>query len=87
MGKLTKKNKAFMLMILGIILLIGGIAVSISLGAKNIDINTILISILSDGNDINTKIIRDVRVPRVLAAALVGGSQSVQKLKVSNIND
>ena len=41
MGKLTKKNKAFMLMILGIILLIGGIAVSISLGAKNIDINTI----------------------------------------------
>ena len=73
MGKLTKKNKAFMLMILGIILLIGGIAVSISLGAKNIDINTILRSILSDGNDINTKIIRDVRVPRVLAAALVGG--------------
>ena len=56
MGKLTKKNKAFMLMILGIILLIGGIAVSISLGAKNIDINTILRSILSDGNDINTKI-------------------------------
>ena len=37
MGKLKKKNKAFMLMILGIILLIGGIAVSISLGAKNID--------------------------------------------------
>ncbi len=54
MGKLTKKNKAFMIMILGIILLIGGIAVSISLGAKNIDINTILRSILSDGNDINT---------------------------------
>ena len=41
MGKLTKKNKAFMIMILGIILLVGGIAVSISLGAKNIDINTI----------------------------------------------
>ena len=77
MGKLTKKNKAFMLMILGIILLIGGIAVSISLGAKNIDINTILRSILSDGNDINTKIIRDVRVPRVLAAALVGGFLAV----------
>ena len=56
MGKLTKKNKAFMLMILGIILLVGGIAVSISLGAKNIDINTILRSILSDGNDINSKI-------------------------------
>ena len=47
MGKLTKKNKAFMIMILGIILLVGGIAVSISLGAKNIDINTSLKSLLS----------------------------------------
>ena len=77
MGKLTKKNKAFMLMILGIILLVGGIAVSISLGAKNIDINTILRSILSDGNDINSKIIRDVRIPRALAAVLVGGFLAV----------
>lgn len=77
MGKLTKKNKAFMIMILGIILLVGGIAVSISLGAKNIDINTILRSILSDGNDINSKIIRDVRIPRALAAVLVGGFLAV----------
>ena len=77
MGKLTKKNKACMIMILGIILLVGGITVSISLGAKNIDINTILRSILSDGNDINSKIIRDVRIPRALAAVLVGGFLAV----------
>ena len=77
MNKLKKKNKVLMLVILGIILLVGGIAISISLGAKDIDINTIISSIFSDKNDINSKIIRDVRIPRVLAAALVGGFLAV----------
>ena len=77
MGKQKKKKTAFILMILGIILLVSGLAVSISLGAKNIDINTIISSIFSDGNEINTKIIRDVRIPRALAAALVGGFLAV----------
>ena len=77
MGKQKKKKTAFILMILGIILLVAGLAVSISLGAKNIDFNTIISSIFSDGNEINTKIIRDVRIPRALAAALVGGFLAV----------
>ena len=77
MGKQKKKSKALLLMIVGIILLVGGISVSISLGAKNIDVGTIISSILSDSNDINTKIIRDVRIPRALAAALVGGFLAV----------
>ena len=64
-------------MILGIVLLVGGIAVSISLGAKNIDLPTIIQSIFSNGNDVNTKIIRDVRIPRAIAAALVGGFLAV----------
>ena len=77
MGKQKKKSKALLLMIVGIILLVGGISVSISLGAKNIDVGTIISSILSDSNDINTKIIRDVRIPRALDAALVGGFLAV----------
>ncbi|WP_434798906.1 FecCD family ABC transporter permease [Terrisporobacter vanillatitrophus] len=77
MGKQKKKRMALMIMMLGIILLVGGIVVSISLGAKNIDIGTIISSIFSDKNDINTKIIRDVRIPRALAATLVGGFLAV----------
>ncbi|WP_419725070.1 FecCD family ABC transporter permease [Terrisporobacter petrolearius] len=77
MGKNKKKKIALIMMILGVIVLVGGIVVSISLGAKNIDIGTIISSIFSDKNDINTKIIRDVRMPRAIAAALVGGFLAV----------
>lgn len=77
MGKNKKKKIALIMMILGVIVLVGGIVVSISLGAKNIDIGTIISSIFSDKNDINTKIIRDVRMPRAIAAALVGGFLTV----------
>ena len=77
MGKYKKKKIAIILMMLGIILLVGGILLSISLGAKNIDIQTIIGSIFSDYDDINTKIIRDIRIPRALAAALVGGFLAV----------
>lgn len=77
MGKNKKKKIAMIMMILGIMLLVSGIVVSISLGAKNIDIGTIISSIFSDKNDINTKIIRDVRIPRSIAAALVGGFLAV----------
>ena len=77
MGKYKKKKISIILMMLGIMLLVGGILLSISLGAKNIDIQTIIGSIFSDYNDINTKIIRDIRIPRALAAALVGGFLAV----------
>lgn len=77
MGKYKKKRIALIMMILGILLLVVGISVSISLGAKNIDIQTIISSIFSDKNEINTKIIRDVRIPRAIAAALVGGFLAV----------
>ena len=58
-------------------MLVIGIAISISLGAKDIDLSTIVNSIFHDNNDINTKIIRDVRIPRAIAAALVGGFLAV----------
>ncbi len=70
MKKINRKKVAYILMLVGI-------GTSISLGAKNIDLSTIVNSILHDSNDINTKIIRDVRIPRAIAAALVGGFLAV----------
>lgn len=77
MKKLNKKTLAYVFMGLGIILLIFGIVMSISLGAKNIDISTIIQSLFIDNGDVNTKIIRDVRIPRAIAAILVGGFLAV----------
>ena len=71
MKKINRKKVAYILMLVGIVLLLVGIGTSISLGAKNIDLSTIVNSILHDSNDINTKIIRDVRIPRAIAAVQV----------------
>lgn len=77
MKRLNKKNISYLFMIIGLVLLISGIIISISLGAKNIDFNAIIQSLFIDNNDVNSKIIRDVRIPRAVAAALVGGFLSV----------
>nr|WP_294571386.1 iron ABC transporter permease [uncultured Romboutsia sp.] len=77
MKKINRKTATCLLMLVGFILLIVGIVTSVSLGARNIDLSTIINSILHDSNDINTKLIRDVRIPRAIAAALVGGFLAV----------
>lgn len=77
MKKINRKTASCLLMLVGFILLIVGIVTSVSLGARNIDLSTIINSILHDSNDINTKLIRDVRIPRAIAAALVGGFLAV----------
>ena len=77
MKKINRKKATVLLMLVGFILLIVGIVTSVSLGARNIDLSTIINSILHDSNDINTKLIRDVRIPRAIAAALVGGFLAV----------
>ena len=77
MTKPNRRSLAYLLMFIGIILLVLGIGLSISLGAKNIDFSTIIQSLFSNENDVNIKIIRDVRVPRAIAAALVGGFLAV----------
>ena len=77
MKKINRKTATCLLILVGFILLIVGIVTSVSLGARNIDLSTIINSILHDSNDINTKLIRDVRMPRAIAAALVGGFLAV----------
>ncbi len=77
MIKTKRKTLAYSLMLIGIIVLVVGIGMSISLGAKQIDFSTILQSIFTNNNDVNIKIIRDARMPRAIAAALVGGFLAV----------
>ncbi|OSA96257.1 UNVERIFIED_ORG: ferrichrome ABC transporter permease [Clostridium botulinum] len=77
MKKFNKKTLTYIFMVIGIMLLIFGIVMSVSLGAKDIDFLTIIKSLVIDSNDVNTKIVRDVRIPRAIAASLVGGFLAV----------
>lgn len=77
MKKINKKNLSYAFMGIGIILLILGVVMSISLGAKDISLSTILQSLFIDSSDVETKIIRDVRIPRAISAILVGGFLAV----------
>ena len=56
MKKFNKKTLAYIFMVIGIMLLIFGIVMSVSLGAKDIDFLTIIKSLATDNNDVNTKI-------------------------------
>ena len=71
------KKKASILIILGLLLMALGIFISVSIGAKDIDFSTMVNSLFSNNSDINSKIIRDVRIPRALASVLVGGFLAV----------
>lgn len=73
MGNSKKKTKICLFMILATIILILGIGLSISMGAKEISIQTIIKSLFQSSDDVNITIVRDVRIPRALAAVLVGG--------------
>ncbi|CCC57756.1 FecCD family ABC transporter permease [Caloramator australicus] len=60
-----------------ILILFFGIILSISLGAKNIRFTEVVNSIFISRGGINSQIIWDIRIPRVLSAALVGAYLSV----------
>lgn len=77
MSNSKRKTNMYLLIITGLILLIIGMVLSISLGAKNISIQTVIESLFTTENDINFKIIRDIRIPRAIGAALVGGFLAV----------
>ena len=73
----SNKRNSYILIVCGLILLSLGIFLSVSIGAKDIDFSTMVNSVFGNGNDINSKIIRDVRIPRALAGVLVGGFLAV----------
>ncbi len=73
----SNKRNSYILIVCGLILLSLGIFLSVSIGAKDIDFSTMVNSVFGNGNDINSKIIRDARIPRALAGVLVGGFLAV----------
>lgn len=77
MNTLNRKSSVYIFVTVGIIITIFGILLSVSLGAKDIDFSFIIQSIFSESSDVDSKIIRDVRIPRAISAALVGGFLAV----------
>lgn len=77
MVKLNKKKKAYLLVGFGLIILTLGVLLSISLGANDMSFATIIQSLFSSNVDINTNIVKDIRLPRAIAAVLVGGFLAV----------
>ena len=69
----SKKVKTFLLILISLILLAIGMEISLYIGTKAIDFSTIIRSIFTNDNTLESNIIRDVRIPRVLAAVMVGG--------------
>lgn len=66
-----------LIIILGLIILFLGIGLSISLGAKDISLTTVFSSIFTGKEEIDSQIIRDIRIPRAISAALVGAFLAV----------
>lgn len=70
-----KKSRAIiasLIVIIGVLVLILGIGVSVSMGAKNINLWTVFHSIFNAQDNVDYQIVRSLRMPRALAAALVG---------------
>lgn len=77
MIKLNKKKKAYLLIVFGLIILTIGVLLSVSIGANDMSFKTTIQSLFSSNVDINTKIVKDIRLPRAIAAVLVGGFLAV----------
>ncbi|MCA0972081.1 iron ABC transporter permease [Halobacillus litoralis] len=78
MNDQTKRNKrltATLILTLGFLLLIGSMIVSIMYGAADINLSTIWNSLMSfNGTEPAHQIIRNLRIPRALAAAMIGAA-------------
>ena len=71
------KKKFNFLLILGIILLLISSITSIFFGAKDIDVNEVINIIFTNQDNINNVLIKDVRIPRILSAMMVGCSLAI----------
>ncbi|PGZ94713.1 ferrichrome ABC transporter permease [Bacillus pseudomycoides] len=75
--RMSRMIIASSVIIIGLILLSLGIGLSISLGAKDISLSTVFSSIFTGNDAMDSQIVRDVRLPRAIAAALVGAFLAV----------
>ncbi|MCC0663881.1 iron ABC transporter permease [Clostridioides sp. ZZV15-6597] len=77
MTTLSKKNLTYSLILISIVALVFGIVLSITIGAKDMNLSTVISSLINMEDGINMRIVKDVRLPRAIAAALVGGFLAV----------
>lgn len=77
MTTLSKKNLTYSLILISIVVLVFGIVLSITIGAKDMNLSTVISSLINMEDGINMRIVKDVRLPRAIAAALVGGFLAV----------
>ncbi|GFP74729.1 Iron-uptake system permease protein FeuB [Clostridium fungisolvens] len=80
MDEENKKSRivvASLIIVIGAAVLLFGIGLSMSLGAKHISLDTVFNSIFFSKDNVDNQIIRDLRMPRAIAAALVGGFLAV----------
>ena len=74
MSKLWSKYKVFILVVTGVIMVAVGFLAATCAGAKQISLNIIYQSIFHyDETNIDMMLVRDSRMPRVVASILVGG--------------
>nr|WP_207752961.1 iron ABC transporter permease [Clostridium yunnanense] len=76
----NKKSRMFIaasIIIVGAVVLLFGIGLSMSLGAKSISLSTVFSSMFASKDNVDYQIVRDLRMPRAIAAALVGGFLAV----------
>lgn len=66
-----------LIIVIGLIILFLGMGLSISLGAKDISLSTVFNSVFGGREGINSQIVRDIRMPRAISAALVGSFLAV----------
>ena len=74
---IDSKRKKHLLMLLSIVVVLILFLLSINLGSIKLEISELLKGLLFNSNDPKINIIRDIRIPRVLAAIIIGGNLAV----------
>lgn len=77
MTTISKRNLTYSLILISIVVLVFGIVLSITIGAKDMNLSTVISSLINMEDGIDMRIVKDVRLPRAIAAALVGGFLAV----------
>ena len=67
----NKKNKIILLSFIAIVILF---LISINLGSIKVELKDLITGLLLNSNDPKVSIIRDIRIPRVLAAIIIGAN-------------
>lgn len=70
----NKKNKIILLSFITIFMLF---LISINLGSIKVELKELIVGLLSNTDDPKISIIRDIRIPRVLAAIIIGANLAV----------